>query len=631
MRSSLDVVHVAWRAPIAWWGRPALPWCFAFMTWMGAAFPAAALPPDRPWSRVETRHFEIIGAVHPKQLQAIGLRLERLHEFLQQPVASSGDNATVPLRIVVFRDDASFAPYKLLENGNPADRSGFFAPGRDHGTIGFEVESDAPLRMALHEFIHAYVWQQYGDLPLWLNEGLAEYYSTFDADDQTLQIGRPIAAHIQLLANEALLPFRDLFALDASSRAYKEDARIGIFYAESWALVHYLLSNPESRERLLRFATMPVGKNGARGAFRAVFGDNTDALEYALGEYVKGEAFTYDVIKSKLPESVRPLRAGPMTRAEVMEALGDYLLHATPWRLDDAAAHFHEALRLDAGNARAHSGLATALAKQGHWPQARTHFERGLELGRGDAIPFLLYGLAVLDSVTERTPVELSSKVLPGPVAQARALFARCAELDSSRAEAWAGFGRSFLYDAGSLADGIAALSRAHGRLPARMDITCDLMVLHLRDGNRKAAEALAADIEARAQDAADIRRAHEILQVADANREVAQFNEAVHRLNTGDLAGGIALLDKLATSAADPALRQSAQRTAAEARAAQEENARVDQLNRQIDAYNGAVRQANAGDVDRAITVLEHLIPQITDTKLAGKANTLLHELRQR
>lgn len=612
-------------------GRRVLAGLIACAIGAGATAAEVALPPDRPWTRVDTPHFELAGEVHVKQLTAIGLRLERLHAFLQEQDGSTARAAAVPTRIVVFRDDAAFAPYKLLPNGNPSDRSGFFSPGRDQATIGFQVDSGGPLRTALHEVMHAHLWQCYGNLPLWLNEGLAEYYSTFDADGATMWIGRPIQSHVQLLANEALLPFRDLFALDSSSRQYTEDVRIGIFYAESWALVHYLLSNPESRERLQKFMRLPIGKNGASGAFREAFGADTGALEYALAEYVAEAQIPPRKIKSSAPEAGRMVRLSPMTRSAVLEVLGDYLVHATPWRLDDAAAHFRAALQLDPGNARAAVGLGTVLAKQGEWAEARRHFDRAVTVDRQDPDLFLRYGLVVLDSVMTCTPVERRPKVLPEPVARARALFARSAELDSARAEAHAGLGRTYLYDPGPAADGVASLHRAHELLPARMDIAGDLMMLYLQAGDRPSAMALATEIEARAQDAADIRRAQEILAVADANDEVAEFNAAVARLNSGDLPGGIALLDKLAAGAADPALRENARRTAAEARVSQQEDARVEKLNQQIDIYNRAVRQANAGDTAAAMRMLEALVPEITDPKLVRKAKTLLHELRQR
>jgi tetratricopeptide (TPR) repeat protein len=79
---------------------------------------------------------------------------------------------------------------------------------------------------------------------VWFNEGLAEYYSTFTpaANGKTAMLGRPIARHV-LLLRERFLPIADLIAVDHGSPLYNEGERASIFYAESWALLHYLLKD----------------------------------------------------------------------------------------------------------------------------------------------------------------------------------------------------------------------------------------------------------------------------------------------------------------------------------------------------------------------------------------------------
>ena len=74
------------------------------------------------------------------------------------------------------------------------------------------------------------------DLPLWLNEGLAELYSSFQLRGKKAAIGRPIDSHIHWLRDHALIPVGELFAIDHSSKDYNEGSRRGVFYAQSWAL-----------------------------------------------------------------------------------------------------------------------------------------------------------------------------------------------------------------------------------------------------------------------------------------------------------------------------------------------------------------------------------------------------------
>src|SRR5262249_6039618 len=53
-------------------------------------------------------------------------------------------------------------------------------------------------------------------------------------------IGHPIVRHVQLL-RERFLPVAQLLAVDETSALYNEGERRSIFYAEAWALTHYLL------------------------------------------------------------------------------------------------------------------------------------------------------------------------------------------------------------------------------------------------------------------------------------------------------------------------------------------------------------------------------------------------------
>ena len=62
---------------------------------------------------------------------------------------------------------------------------------------------DEMLRTIFHEYVHLVIDNVSDGLPLWLNEGLAEYYSTFlvDAAGTGALVGRAIPAHLELLTH----------------------------------------------------------------------------------------------------------------------------------------------------------------------------------------------------------------------------------------------------------------------------------------------------------------------------------------------------------------------------------------------------------------------------------------------
>ena len=53
-------------------------------------------------------------------------------------------------------------------------------------------------------------------MPLWLNEGLAEFYSTFElVGDREALLGRPVPGHLEQLNQRTLLPLEELLNVKA--------------------------------------------------------------------------------------------------------------------------------------------------------------------------------------------------------------------------------------------------------------------------------------------------------------------------------------------------------------------------------------------------------------------------------
>ena len=93
--------------------------------------------------------------------------------------------------------------------------------------------------MVLHEYTHVVINQAGMKLPLWLNEGFAELYSTMKPVHNKILVGRLIPGRMQV-AEAGLVDLRGILDANAQSPAYNEGSRVAIFYAESWALVHML-------------------------------------------------------------------------------------------------------------------------------------------------------------------------------------------------------------------------------------------------------------------------------------------------------------------------------------------------------------------------------------------------------
>ncbi len=79
----------------------------------------------------------------------------------------------------------------------------------------------------------------------WLNEGLAEYFETFqiENDRQTATLGGLNDEHLLLLQENKLIPFEAFFDTDYYSLRKQGNHGAGLFFAQAWALTHYLMQS----------------------------------------------------------------------------------------------------------------------------------------------------------------------------------------------------------------------------------------------------------------------------------------------------------------------------------------------------------------------------------------------------
>lgn len=77
--------------------------------------------------------------------------------------------------------------------------------------------------------------------PVWLEEGLAEVFSTFEVRKDQAEWGRAIGEHVLILNRMAPLSLAQLLAVGRGELFHGDSLQTGIVYAESWAFVHYLI------------------------------------------------------------------------------------------------------------------------------------------------------------------------------------------------------------------------------------------------------------------------------------------------------------------------------------------------------------------------------------------------------
>src|SRR5215208_3116913 len=103
------------------------------------------LPPPQTrdtWRSVRTNHLFVIGNADAEKLRQVAAWLEFFHSAFGRLVSRNVLDSPVPTTVIIFRDDASFTPFKPLYQGRTVDLAGFFIPGDDVNYIALSLDPD---------------------------------------------------------------------------------------------------------------------------------------------------------------------------------------------------------------------------------------------------------------------------------------------------------------------------------------------------------------------------------------------------------------------------------------------------------------------------------------------------------
>ena len=346
--------------------------------------PAAGAEPR--WTVVHSESMTVMGDQSANMLRDVALELEQFRAVLGRLSSNGKPAPTAPTLVYVFGTRKAFEPFLPVRNGKPAQLGGYFQRNVDTNTIALSTDGFADdASVVFHEYSHLLVGTAVRSIPVWLNEGLAEYFSTFHlkAGGKGANIGLAIGPHVQLL-RQRFIPLSQLLAVDQSSELYNEGERRSIFYAESWALTHYLMTELPSGQSLLnQYVSAIAGGAQPEQAFTATFGMTPAAFEPKLREYLRGltfKAWVYTFEQRVQQEAPRPPRV--LAPAEAEAWLGDLQLRIQ--RKDEAARRIEGAVVAAPDNAAAQLMLARLRLAQGRADEAWAPLEAALKLAPED-------------------------------------------------------------------------------------------------------------------------------------------------------------------------------------------------------------------------------------------------------
>jgi tetratricopeptide (TPR) repeat protein len=347
------------------------------------AKPRLLAPPQTrdTWRSVRTNNLFVIGNADAEKLRQVAAWLEFFHSAFARLVSRNVLDSSIPTTVIIFRDDASFTPFKPLYQGRPANVAGFFQPGEDVNYIAISLDPRQrdPYSTAFHEYVHLHVKDNIPGAPLWLNEGLAELYGSLQFSGNDALLGAPLYPYLHLLREQELLPLNTLFSIGTNSPHYNEQDKTGIFYGQSWALVHYLMLGDRGRQEQFRRFLQQVsrGEDSAK-AIEDTYGVSLATVEQELRAYARGGDFAPQRVASvdnpQAYAAYTAMQRSMLSDGEANYYLGDLLLHTG--RDSDAERYFKQAIALDPGFIPAYASLGILCVHQRRYAEAKKYLQK---------------------------------------------------------------------------------------------------------------------------------------------------------------------------------------------------------------------------------------------------------------
>ncbi len=249
--------------------------------WVGCALLLAAtanLQAERRWPDERVMHpFVLHADFSLAGQQGLVAQLSRLQDDLRQTLGVQSSQE--PVHLFLFQRERTYQAYiKEYFSTVPARRALFIkerGPGMVFAYRHAEFETDVR-----HESTHALLHGALPMVPLWLDEGLAEYFE--------VPPGQRAYEHEHLSKTRWYARFgrvpniERLEEIDALDRMGQSE------YREAWALVHFMIHGPPAARQVLRDYLSDIQAHSPPGVLSQRLQRRFPNLDAALGDHLAG-------------------------------------------------------------------------------------------------------------------------------------------------------------------------------------------------------------------------------------------------------------------------------------------------------------------------------------------------------
>jgi len=475
-----------------------------FQRWVGLVVVGLALGTTvgatEKWIHAQTEHFDMYSAGSERESRRFLNELEQFQTAFQKLFGFS--SVGQPRIIVMMFDSKSqLDPFRPEYKGKAKDVAGYYLKRSDEDIIVLTVEAqdrgdESGYSVIFHEYVHKLLHEQGYTPPTWLDEGLAQFYATMRVDQDSVEIGHPAERRLREIAHNAILPLDKLFAVTHASPEYNEAQQMGVFYAESWLLVHYLTCGTDKsvQGKFVQFLEGVDDLPEEREArFRQVYGRSYGEMEIALRSYLNGGQFRLRSVHLPIGDFSDKIHFKPASEVECDTALEDLRWRVRPG--EGSPLRMMQLAERDPKSARPYEVLAAYTLNKDHdRRQAQVYWEKAVERGSTNAYIYLQLAQAQLRYITSKPSLDFQA---PSTVAEPiRKYLDRAVELRPDYLEAWEALAQ---IEAFSEKPRVAVLSQVQKVVPtmrSKANTLAALAVVRWRMGDLKTCQEILAALE---------------------------------------------------------------------------------------------------------------------------------------
>ncbi|MBV9762238.1 MAG: hypothetical protein JO340_16880 [Acidobacteriaceae bacterium] len=336
------------------------------------------LPGAEHWIKLASPHFRMYTtAGQGKAVDAL-----RTFEEARDFFASTGPSKALPdlpVDIVAFDSEKQYEPYRTNRNS-----FAYYQRSRKCDYIVMQQLGRDYFPAAIHEYTHLFIEHLDLHLPLWLNEGLADVYSSLESRNNKLMVGTPPPGRLNALAALGPLDVRVLIDAGRDSKYYNKQDAMAQFYAQSWELAHMLLLSKNYRKGFPQFLNeISEGKPAAQ-VFADVYRKSLDDVNGDLRSYFSGPRIAVTLFDIHLDEKQLKPDVSEPSQFELDLVLAD-LLSTHPQTAAQAQARLEQLAAQAPRNPDVQESLAYAAWGRNDLQAARQHFDSAVEDGSKSA------------------------------------------------------------------------------------------------------------------------------------------------------------------------------------------------------------------------------------------------------